>query len=213
MKVGIIAIGSYEESHGAALPPDTDAKIAEFISEEVSNQTNTEFLGTLDSAYELPEIDTGNHQSLEEVKEELREKLKDVKDRGFEGIVLVNAHGGNQPLEEHLGSIEEETGVKLDMDSTICKIEGPHAGSGELSVGSIVGITDESKIEEHANIDKYPEVGFAGFEEVRKKYDWAEEHAKEIRKKGVKVDRPLGKKLLESAVAGAVEKVLEMRSD
>ncbi|HDI12537.1 MAG TPA: creatinine amidohydrolase, partial [Hadesarchaea archaeon] len=29
-EIGVLAIGSHEERHGAALPPDTDAKIATY---------------------------------------------------------------------------------------------------------------------------------------------------------------------------------------
>ncbi len=47
------------------------------------------------------------------------------------------------------------------MDSTICNIEGPHAGTGEISVGAVIGIADESKMEEHQDVEKSPAVGFA----------------------------------------------------
>ncbi|KXB06150.1 hypothetical protein AKJ53_01235 [candidate division MSBL1 archaeon SCGC-AAA382F02] len=212
MKVGIIALGSHKERHGAALPPDTDAKIAEHIALETARKTDAEFLGTLKSSYELPEINTGDHQPIEEVIEELKDKIQEVKAEGFEGLLIVNGHGGNQELENHLEEVEKEMQIKLRMDSTICQIEGPHAGTGELSIGSILGITDESQIEEHQNPEKHPEVGFAGFEKVREKYDWAEDHAQEVINEGVRIDESIGKDLLDSAISNAAEKTREMGS-
>ncbi len=207
MKVGVIALGSHEEAHGSALPPDTDAKIAEYIAREVAEKTDSEFLGVMDSAYEFPEIDTGNHQLMEEVVGEMRERAEDAKSEGFDGVVIVNAHGGNQDLEDFLEEVEKETGLKILMDSTICQIEGPHAGSGELSLGSVIGITDESKLDEHENLDKNPEIGFVGFEEARDKYEWAERHAREVIEDGIEVDEELGKNLLEYAIESAVRTV------
>lgn len=212
MKVGIIALGSSREHHGAALPLDTDTKIAEYIAKEATKETNAEFLGTLNSAYELPEIETGEHQTMNELIGELKDKIEWAKAQDFEGIVLVNAHGGNQKLEEYLEEIEKETKVELKMDSTVCRIEGPHAGTGELSIGSIIGITDESSLDEHLDLKNYPEVGFAGMEKVRKKYDWAEEHAQDIVKEGVEVDKLLGRLLLGSSIASAINRIYELKS-
>ncbi len=211
MKIGILAIGSHDERHGAALPKDTDARIAEFIAKEVAKRTNTEFLKVLKTSYEFPEIDTGSHESLEKVKKELVEEIRNAKEKSFDGIVLINAHGGNTVLEKHIAEIEKKTETKLKMDSRICKIEGPHAGSGELSIGTIIGITDVSKLEEHRDLDKYPEIGFTGFEKAQEKYEWAEKHAKKIAKEEIKIDKPLGKKLLESAIEAGFEKVRELR--
>lgn len=212
MKIGIIALGSHQERHGAALPPDTDARIAKHIAQEVANRTNSVFLGVLKSAYELPEIDTGIHQPLEEVEDELIERLEEARDEGFQSVLLVNAHGGNQKLEESLEAMGKETGLKLDMDSTVCDLEGPHAGTGELSMGAVIGFTDEPQLEEHQNLEKHPEVGFVGFKEIRKKYAWAEEHSREIMEEGVEVDESLGRNLLESAIESAVEKIEKLRS-
>lgn len=212
MKVGIIALGSHKERHGAALPTDTDAKIAEYIAKEAAEETKAEFLGTLNSAYELPEIKTGEHQTMKELIAEVKNKIKDAKGQGFGGIVLVNAHGGNQELQKYLEEIKKETKVELKMDSTVCRIEGPHAGTGELSIGSIIGITDESNLEEHLDLENYPEVGFAGMKEVREKYDWAEEHAQDVIKEGAEVDKLLGRLLLGSSVASAINRIREMES-
>lgn len=212
MKTGILAMGSHIEKHGAALPPNTDAQIAKHIAKKVAERTEKDFLGVLKSAYELPEIETGSHQPLGEVMEELETEILKAKAQGLEGIVLVNAHGGNQEVKNHLRNIEKRTGMKILMDSTICNIEGPHAGTGELSIGAVIGITDESKINEHKNIEKYPEVGFAGMEKVRERYEWAEEHARKIIENGVKISKPLGRKLLEKAIKSAVKKTRQLES-
>ncbi len=96
MKTGIFALGSHQEGHGAALPPDTDAKIAEYMAERTSEETGAEFLETLESAHEIPKINTGNHQPLKVLVEELKDKVQKAKSEGFEGIVVVNAHGGTR---------------------------------------------------------------------------------------------------------------------
>lgn len=203
-------MGSHEEAHGAALPPDTDARIAEYIAREVAERTDSEFLGVMDSAHEFPEIDTGNHQPMEKVVKELRRAVEEAKSKGFDGLVIVNAHGGNQNLKYHLKKVEGEIGLSILMDSTICQIEGPHAGSGELSVGSVIGITDESKLDEHADLEKNPEVGFVGFEKPRKKYEWAERHAREVIEHDIEVDEELGENLLDYAIEAAFDKVRKL---
>ncbi len=212
MQVGIIAIGSHEEDHGPALPPDTDARIASHIGRETAEKTIAEFLVTLKSSHEFLDINTGNHQPLQEVVEELEEKIQKSKDLGFEAFLLVNAHGGNQKLENHIKKLEKKTQTKLKMDSTICQIEGPHAGTGEVSIGAVLGMVDETKIDEQSDVEKYPEVGFAGFDHVREKYEWAEEHAKEVLNEGVEVDKKLGKKLLNSAIKSAIEKIKNLQN-
>lgn len=207
MRVGVLALGSHEERHGAALPLDTDARIAEHIAREAARRTGAIFLGLLRSSYELPDIDTGKHQSLEELVGELSGVLRESKENGVQAAVLVNAHGGNQKLREKLSELEQELDMKVRFNTTITEIEGPHAGSGELSIGAAIGITDESRLEEHSDFERYPEVGFVGLKEARKRYPWAEEHAREVLKRGVRVDRRLGIKLLERAISDVIEDI------
>ena len=207
MKVGIIAMGSHEENHGPALPLNTDAKIAQHIAKKVSEETSVEFLDTLESSHEFLDIDHGNHQTIPEVKEELLGFLEKYDDLGYGAILIINAHGGNLKVENHLPDLEEKVGLDVEMDSTICEIEGPHAGSGEASIGAVIGITDEDRIDEQSNIDEYPEVGFAGFEHLREEYDWVEKHAKEIIENGVEIDEDKGENLLYTAISSGIEKV------
>lgn len=210
--VGVLAMGSHEERHGAALPPDTDAKIAFHVALEAAKRTGAKFLGVLRMSYELPGIDTGHHHTLEALSEELRASLQHAKSSlVLRAVVLVNGHGGNIPLRERLPAIEAELGIRLVFNNTIIDLEGPHAATEELSMGAAVGITDESKLTQHTDFTHYPEVGFVGLHEARRLYKWAEQHAIEVERAGVRVDRALGEKLLARAITNVVNDVRKLR--
>ena len=210
--VGILALGSHEELHGAALPLDTDARIASHVASEASKRTGANFLGVLRSSHEFPGINTGRHQSIEEVLGELRQTLDDSKrSHGIEAVVLVNAHGGNEPVREHLRELEGELGMRLVFNNTLVEIEGPHAATGELSAAAAIGIVDIEKLAEHSDFERFPEVGFVGLKEARKRYPWAEQGAQEVESVGLRVDKILGEKLLESAIVDVVKDVQELR--
>lgn len=210
-EVGILALGSYEERHGAALPPDTDARLASHVSIEASKRTGARFLGVLRSSYELPGIDTGHHQSLDQLLDELREKLIDSKrSQGILAVVLVNGHGGNEPLREYIGRLEKDLGIRLIFNNTLVDIEGPHAATGELSAGAAIGIVDLSKIHEHSDFERFPEVGFVGMKEVRERYDWAERSAREVERDGIRVDKSLGEKILWRAITDVIDDVWQL---
>ena len=210
-KIGLLALGSHEERHGAALPPDTDAKIASHIALDAAKRTGARFLGVLYSSYELSDIDTGRHQTLAQLINELRATLlaaKKTLDIG--AVVLVNAHGGNEVLREHLQELEKEVGLRLIFNSKIIELEGPHAATGELSIGAAIGIADPSKLAEHCDFKRHPEVGFVGLKAARNRYTWAEQHAKQVSEQGVRVDESLGKKLIERAISDAVNEVRKL---
>lgn len=210
-EVGLLAMGSHEERHGAALPPDTDARIASYLAREVARKTGVKFIGVLRSSYELPGIDTGNHQDLDQVIGELRTALRDAKKAlGLKAVVVVNGHGGNGPVSEHIPALEVELGLKIAFNSKIIELEGAHAGSEELSIGAAVGITDESKLAEHSNFKRYPEVGFVGLRETRRRYGWAEKLARDVEERGFHVDRTFGKELLDSAIADIVKDIRKL---
>ena len=65
--VGILAIGSHLENHGAALPIDTDSKIAAYIGLQASLITGAKFLGILYAATEYPYIDHGKHLRTKDI--------------------------------------------------------------------------------------------------------------------------------------------------
>ena len=207
-KIGLLALGSHEERHGAALPPDTDAKIASHIALEAAKRTGARFLGVLHSSYELTDIDTGRHQTLEQLIDELRAALLSAKRTlGIRGVVLVNAHGGNEVLREHMRELEEEVGLRLTFNNKIVELEGPHAATGEVSIGAAIGIADPSKLAVHVDFERHPEVGFVGLKAARKRYPWAEKHAKQVRKQGVRIDESLGKRLIERAISNVADDV------
>lgn len=211
--VGVLALGSHDERHGAILPPDTDAKLAAHIALEAAKRTGAKFIGILLSSHELPFIDTGEHHPIAEVLSELRGKLKEAKRvLGLRAVVLVNAHGGNKPLRKHLRRLERESGLKLAFNTRIVDVEGPHAGTGEVSAGVVVGIGDPTKLREHTNFEKYPEVGFVGFKRAREVYPWAEEHAREVSERGIHVDEELGRRLVEEAIESVVRDIRRLKS-
>lgn len=207
-KAGVLALGSHQERHGAALPPDTDIKLAIHVALETARRTGAKFLGDLCVSYELPGIDTGRHQSLEEVLGELRVTLAHAKHSlGIEAVVLVNAHGGNEPLLEHLRELEAELGMRLVFNNKLVELEGPHAATNELSMAAAIGIADIAKLAEHSDFERFPEVGFVGLKEARKRYSWAESHAKEVIERGIKIDEVLGARLLEQAITSVTRDV------
>jgi len=73
-----------------------------------------------------------------------------------------------------------------------------------------IGITDASKLAEHIDFTRYPEVGFVGLQEAQERYPWAKQHARDLGKVGIRADRFLGEKLIECAVADVVNNVHEL---
>lgn len=210
-KVGIMALGSHEERHGAALPPDTDAKLSAHVAQEAAKRTGAKFIGVLYSSYELPGIDTGEHHPLEHVLDELRTALRNAKRAlDLEAAVLVNGHGGNELVRERLPALEAELGMRLIFNNTLIELEGPHAATGELSMGAAIGIADESEMVKHADFARYPEVGFVGLREARLRYGWAEWQAREVEKVGLRVDKYLGERLLGCAIIDVINDVREL---
>lgn len=210
-EIGVLAMGSHKERHGAALPQDTDAKLATYVAQEAAKITGAKFLGVLYSSYELQGIDTGDHHPIEVVLEELSSALLNAKQMlGIKAAVIVNAHGGNVPIKEKLGALEKKLKMKVVFNNTLVDLEGPHAATGELSMGLAIGITDRSKLLEHANFSAYPEVGFVGLEEARRRYKWANDQAKEVLKFGIKASYFVGEKLLRCAIVDVVNTIKEI---
>ncbi len=205
-QIGVMAIGSHLENHGAALPIDTDSKIASYLALESSFRTGAKFLGILYGATEYDYVKHGVHLSPEElVKKELIPTLKNAKrNLNLEAVVLVNGHGGNVPITEYLEDLEQEVHLKVVFNNKIVEIEGPHAGTGELSLGAVLGIVDKSRLDKHCDFDDYPEVGMVGLYEARKASSGIDAGARTITQEGVCIDFELGKKLLEIAVEDIV---------
>lgn len=213
-KIGIMALGSHLENHGPALPIDTDAKIAAYIALQASLESGAKFLGIIYPAHEIEEINHGIHYPLEELAENITKTLKSAKKYlRIEKVIIVNAHGGNLPLFQCLDKIEDE--IPLDIvlvNNTIIENEGPHGGSGELSMGKVLGILDEEELANQTNLKIYGEVGLSQFKEARKNDPGIEEGASEIENNGVYIDVNYGKQLLNLTINSVlldVEKLLD----
>ena len=212
-KIGIIALGSHLENHGPALPIDTDAKIGAHIAFQAALQTGAKFLGIIFPAYELDTIDHGVHVSLDTLKENVINTLNSAKKfLDIEKVVIVNAHGGNIPLVSELWDIEDKTGLIIAFNNKVISSEGPHGGSGELSMAKVLGILNEDEIANQANIDEYEEVGLYGFKQARQDDPNIEAGARDIEENGVYVDEDYGKRLFNlsiNTVIFDVEKLLD----
>ncbi len=212
-KIGIIALGSHLENHGPALPIDTDAKIGAYIAFQSALQTGAKFLGIIFPAYELDTIDHGIHVSLETLKENVINTLNDAKKfLDIEKVVIVNAHGGNIPLMTELWDIEDKTEMTVVFNNKVVSSEGPHGGSGELSMAKVLGIVNEAELKNQANVDEYEEVGLYGFKQARRDDPNIEEGARDIEENGVYIDEEYGERLFTLAINSVlfdVEKLLD----
>jgi 2-amino-5-formylamino-6-ribosylaminopyrimidin-4(3H)-one 5'-monophosphate deformylase len=208
-KIGVLALGSHLENHGAALPIDTDSKIAAYIALQASLRTGAVFLGILYAATEYSYVKHGVHmEPMELVEKHLKPTLGTAKKYlELEKIILINGHGGNLPIKKYLKDIEEDMGLHILFNNRIVEIEGPHAGAGELSMGDFLGILDHDGLEEHVNVTKYPEFCMIGLEEARKADKGIDSGAKEAEGKDIQVDSELGESLLEDAIRTAVEDI------
>ena len=213
-KIGIIALGSHLENHGPALPIDTDAKIAAYIALQASLESGAKFLGIIYPAHEIKEINHGIHYPLEDLLSNITKTLKSAKEYlGTEKVIIVNAHGGNLSLSPYLEKIEKESVLDVVLlNNNIIKNEGPHGGSGELSIGKVLGILDEKEVPNQTNLEIYGEVGLSQFTKARKNNPEIEKGAIEIENNGVYVDVDYGKQLLSLAINSVlldVEKLLD----
>ncbi len=212
-KIGIIALGSHLENHGPALPIDTDAKIGAHIAFQASLLSGAKFLGIIFPAYELDTIDHGVHVSLDVLKENVIDTLNAAKKfLDIEKAVIVNAHGGNIPLMAELWDIEDETDLSIIFNNKVISTEGPHGGSGELSMAKVLGIVNENELENQANVDEYEEVGLHGFTQARRDDPNIEEGAIDVEENGVYIDEDYGHRLFSLAINSVlldIEKLLD----
>ena len=212
-KIGILALGSHLENHGPALPIDTDAKIASYIALLSSLESGAKFLGVIHPAHEIEEIDHGVHFSLEELANNIIGTLKSAKKfLAIEKVVIVNAHGGNIPLFVHVEEIENQTKLDIVINNKIVESEGPHGGSGELSIAKVLGILAEDELANQTNLNQFGEVGLAIFKKARENDPSIDQGAIEIEEHGVYVDDSFGKQLLNLAINSVlldVEKLLD----
>ena len=107
----------------------------------------------------------------------------------------------------HLIDEERDELHKAITDNKIVEVEGPHAGTGELSMGAVLGIVDEKRLDEHCKFNLYPEVGMVGLTEARIANKGIENGAKKVAEEGVCVDLEIGEQLLEIAVRDVVKDI------
>jgi len=169
-KTIILPIGSYE-AHGAGLPPETDALIAQKIGEGVNQK--------IDDSKLLPPLSYGMSLEHKGFEETMYVKASEyfhflyslvdsiaVKDAL---IILVNGHGGNNHI---AGVIESEFNYQNDDRKIFAPSLFPeeiknycvdlfgefdsHAGSVESSLMSYYGAIDEKdRIEDSTYIKKF----------------------------------------------------------
>jgi 2-amino-5-formylamino-6-ribosylaminopyrimidin-4(3H)-one 5'-monophosphate deformylase len=211
-KIGLLAIGSHRENHGSALPIDTDSKIAAYIALQASLQTGATFLGILYAATEYNYVKHGIHLEPQElVERQLKPTLRAAKKcLQLEKVILINGHGGNIPLKDYLKDVEDDLGINISFNNSIVEIEGPHAGTGELSMGEFLGIMDHHRLKEHCDVEKYPEFCMIGLEEARKADEGIDRGAREAEVEDIRVDPELGKFLLEEAIGDVVKDIKRM---
>ena len=214
-EIGVLAVGSHLENHGAALPIDTDSKIAAYLALQASLRSGAKFLGILHAATEYNYVKHGIHIDAQKLAEDqLFTALESAKKYlNIKKVVLVNGHGGNIPLIDYIEKIEKELELKIVFNNKIVEIEGPHAGTGELSMGSILNIVDESKLAGHCDFKKYPEVGMVGLEEARNINEGINEGARAVEKEGACINLELGQQLLETAVDDILKDIEKLVND
>ena len=212
-KIGIIALGSHLENHGPALPIDTDAKIGAHIAFQSALQSGAKFLGIMYPAHEFDTIDHGVHVSLETLKEEVVKTLINAKKfLDVEKVIIVTSHGGNIPLMHDLWDIEDRTDMYVVFNNKVISSEGPHGGSGELSMAKVLGIVNEEELKNQSDVNKYEEIGLYGFKQARHDDPNIEAGARDVEENGVYIDEEYGKRLFDLAISSVlldVEKLLD----
>lgn len=200
-EIGIIALGSHRENHGSVLPIDTDSKIAANVALKVATKTGATFLGIFPAATEYDYVKHGIHLKKEElINEVIIPQLNTArKYLNISKVIIVNGHGGNNLIKDEINKISEKTGMKVKFNNSIIENEGPHACTGELSMGKILGFADETRLKEHGNFEKHPEVGMVGLKLARKNESAIDEEAKYIEENGFKIDENIGRELLINA--------------
>ena len=204
-EVGVIALGSFLENHGPVLPIDTDAKIASYIALKVSLITGAKFLGVVLPSTEYPYVKHGVHNKPEEVVDYLRFILSWSRRLCIKKVLIVNCHGGNALISKYLGDLEKEFNIRIVMKN----ITFIHAGTEEVSLGSVIGIARADKIGDHHH-SRYPEIGMAGLKEARESNKLIDRDAKVVERYGVKIDRKLGEAILKRSIEECVECIREL---
>lgn len=208
-EIGLIALGSHRENHGSALPIDTDSKIAANVTLNVATKTGATFLGIFHAATEYDYVQHGIHLKKDDlIESQIIPQLINARDMlGIKKVIIVNGHGGNNLILDEIDKISKKTGLEIIFNNSIIENEGPHACTGELSMGKILGILDETRLDEHGNFEENPEVGMVGLKLAREKNPIINREAENIEKEGFKVDETFGQELLDNAERSIIEDI------
>ena len=211
-KIGIIALGSYLENHGAALPIDTDSKIAANVALNVATKTGAVYLGIFYGATEYDYVKHGIHLSCDDlINNEIIPQLKHIKNSlNLEYVIIVNGHGGNNLIMDSIDRISENIGMNVIFNNSIIENEGPHATTGELSMGAALGIIDIERLKEHENYTLHPEVAMIGLTDARENNEIINQEAETIKKEGFSVDVEYGHKLLSDAQDAIIAQIKQL---
>jgi len=211
-KLGVLAWGSVNEKHGAALPPDTDLRLAVHLARKISEREGAVFLGAIATSCEYPEIKTGEHKAPEAVLKDLRDFLLRGKQLGINTVAIVSGHGGNNLLKPKISSLEKELGMRLIFCDSLLALEGPHAWSGEVSAGLWLGFANQAELSKQKDFSRFPEVGFVGLREARRKYHWVERMAREVESEELRASKLLGRVIIECTIRDAIQRIEEAKS-
>lgn len=208
-EIGLIALGSHRENHGSALPIDTDSKIAANVTLNVATKTGATFLGIFYAATEYDYVKHGQHLKKDElINSQIIPQLNNAKQMlNIKKVIIVNGHGGNNLLLNEIEDISKKTGLQIIFNNSIIENEGPHACTGELSMGKILGFVDETRLEEHGDFNKNPEVGMVGLKLARENEPIIDKEATIIEKEGFHIDEKFGQKLLDNAEKKIIEDI------
>lgn len=200
-KIGLIALGSHRENHGSCLPIDTDSKIAANVTLKVATQTGATYLGIFYAATEYEYVKHGHHLDKHSlIYNQIIPQLENAKKMlNLKAVIIVNGHGGNNLIKNDIKLIEDKTNLKIIFNNSIIENEGPHACTGELSMAKVLGFVDESKIKQHKNFSKNPEVGMVGLKLARETEPIINQEAEFIEKNGFEVNEKIGRQLLNQA--------------
>ncbi len=111
-----------------------------------------------------------------------------------------------------LWDIDDKTDLTIVFNNKVISSEGPHAGSGELSMAKVLGIINEDELENQADVNRYVEVGLHGFKQARINDPNINEGAVDVERNGVYVDEEYGHQLFNLAIDAVifdVEKLLD----
>jgi 2-amino-5-formylamino-6-ribosylaminopyrimidin-4(3H)-one 5'-monophosphate deformylase len=207
--VGLIVLGSQEEIHGL-LPVDTDTKIAAYVAFKASVITEAKLVGIVNSATEYEYLKHGKHVHVAVAVNDLKGIIENAVERlGIKRFVIVNGHGGNMLIVEHLHSLEKMLGVKIVFNNRIVELEGGHAATEECSMAAAIGAIDDSILKGQNDFTRFPEVGFVGLKEAHVNKS-IKDLAEKTKNEGVRIELDLGKKLLEQAVEDIVATITNL---